>query len=363
MRKLNQQILDEAAQWYVDLRDEPVATVRSEFLNWLRVSPEHIRMYLEVKAGMSRLPRPGEFPGFDATAVIARARKEISENVVQLRPSISAEEGQERVSPRFSPAVRGINHRSAMSRGPLLALAACLAIAAILLPFSFLSQGQVYATGRAEVLALTLEDGSALHLDGLSKVRVQFSKSERRVTLISGQALFQVAHNAKRPFYVTSGAATVRAVGTQFDVNQDERGTSVTVVEGRVEVSNRGHVHQRAYVNAGEQTRVPAGPQTWELPTVEPANAPAATGWVNKHLELEATPLEQVVTEFNRHSQRTLVLDDPQATSYAIGGIYSLDDPEAFVRFLKAQPDLEVRESSTEIHVAKRHPLRSAMLP
>src|SRR5260221_5540279 len=93
-----------------------------------------------------------------------------------------------------------------------------------------------YSTDVGERRSLTLDDGSTVDLNARSKVRIEFSKAERRVDLIEGQALFQVAKNMDRPFIVKSGEATVRAVGTQFDVDRKATGTTVTVLEGRVVV-------------------------------------------------------------------------------------------------------------------------------
>ena len=83
---------------------------------------------------------------------------------------------------------------------------------------------------------MTLEDGSRIELNARSRLRVTYSKSLRTVELYDGQALFQVAKDASRPFLVKSGEATVRAVGTQFDVYRKDDHTTVTVLEGRVAV-------------------------------------------------------------------------------------------------------------------------------
>ena len=87
-----------------------------------------------------------------------------------------------------------------------------------------------------EQRSIQFEDGSTVDLNSRSKIRVKYSKQERDVELIEGQALFHVAHDTSRPFIVAVGATRVRAVGTQFDVYKKSNGTVVTVVEGRVAV-------------------------------------------------------------------------------------------------------------------------------
>ena len=81
-----------------------------------------------------------------------------------------------------------------------------------------------------------LNDGSVVTLNTSSAIEVSLVKSHRTVTLLSGEALFQVAHDTLRPFEVKTGDTTIRAVGTQFDVDSRTAGTTVTVVEGKVAV-------------------------------------------------------------------------------------------------------------------------------
>src|SRR4029077_9414852 len=88
----------------------------------------------------------------------------------------------------------------------------------------------LYSTDIGERRSITLADGSTVDLNARSQLRVEFSKSERRVELLDGQALFQVAKDKQRPFIVHSGDATVRAVGTQFDVYRKDSGTTITVL-------------------------------------------------------------------------------------------------------------------------------------
>jgi transmembrane sensor len=94
----------------------------------------------------------------------------------------------------------------------------------------------VYATTFGEQRSITLDDGSVVDINSHSKIRVRYSATERDVELLEGQALFRVAKNASRPFWVSSATTRVRAVGTEFDVYKRRSGTVVSVIEGRVAV-------------------------------------------------------------------------------------------------------------------------------
>src|SRR5205823_10321982 len=93
-----------------------------------------------------------------------------------------------------------------------------------------------FETRHGEQLSRRLPDNSVLHLNTDSAVTIRFGKTERLVTLMSGQADFEVAHDPERAFRVFAGAAEVVAIGTKFDVRLEHDATVVTVVEGRVAV-------------------------------------------------------------------------------------------------------------------------------
>src|SRR5690606_33670485 len=72
------------------------------------------------------------------------------------------------------------------------------------------------------------------------------------------------AHDAERPFRVLAGPALVQAIGTQFNVRTSESGTTVSVVEGIVEVASRAEHSDRAggaVPNFGAPERLIAGEQ------------------------------------------------------------------------------------------------------
>jgi transmembrane sensor len=241
-----------------------------------------------------------------------------------------------------------------------------------------LTHGNTYATQVGEQRSISLADGSMIELNARSQVRIRFSKEQRSVDLIEGQALFHVAKDRARPFVVTSDGTQVRAVGTEFDVYQKHGGTIVTVVEGRVAIVREGlaapensdgltsgsatpnlslHPDVDAsspvvpgivYLSAGEQLTVT--PKV-EKKTTHP-NVVAATAWTQHRLVFDAATLGDVVEEFNRYNARPLVLHDTALASFPISAAFSSTDPASLVRFLQAQPGIRVTTSSDEIGIA-----------
>src|SRR3954470_6159342 len=93
-----------------------------------------------------------------------------------------------------------------------------------------------YETRIGETRIVPLDDGSVVTLNTDSKIEVEYTEERRGITLVKGEALFDVAKNKARPFIVDAGGATVRAVGTSFSVTfLPNRPIQVLVREGEVE--------------------------------------------------------------------------------------------------------------------------------
>jgi transmembrane sensor len=348
----------EAAAWFTEFRTEDVTPgTRARFDDWLRQSPQHIEAYIDIAAGWAELPTADPEGRIDMQAVVARARASHDENVVPLGRA-------DKPGLRSNPRTR------------LRALAASLAMISILsgaIAWVWLSRAHTYSTGIGEQRTLVLADGSTVILDALTTVRVRFSKTARAVDLVKGQAYFHDTYEPGRPFVVQSDEATIRAIGTQFDVHRQQDGMVVTVVEGKVAVAQpsqaaapgpdaglssiaaeRASLHPpslaNVFVSAGEQVTLTA--QLIRQP--ERVDVSAATAWVQKRLVFDNTPLEEVAAQFNLYSSRRLVIVDPALRSVGISGVYSSADPVSLVGFLRAQPALLVTETDDEIRVSLR---------
>jgi transmembrane sensor len=243
------------------------------------------------------------------------------------------------------------------------------------------SQATTYATATGEQRSIALADGSVIELNSRSKIEVRFTKGERDVNLVAGQALFHVAKDHARPFIVASDGTRVRAVGTQFDVYQKHGGTVVTVVEGTVAVVRTGAEPSQGseglssgsatpdlpahtgfdiggsamvnavYLSAGEQLTVT--PKT-ERKTAHP-NIASATAWTQRELVFDSASLSDVAEEFNRYNERQLVIQDPALYDFHISGVFSSTDPASLITFLRQRPGVKVIEGGSEIRIAKNN--------
>ena len=425
--KMNSQIYEEACTWFVDSRAGDLDDAgRREFDRWLRKSPEHLSAYLEIAAIWNEGPSLDPQSKWTADLLIELARESADDNVVSLVPSaalptaspVSAEDSNSVSAPTqgYAPVERtrslpsSTRTREWFRRWRRVAIAASvLAIVGGALAMLELS-APVYTTALGEQRSIQFQDGSTVDLNSRSKIRVRYSKQERAVELIEGQALFHVAHDTSRPFIVAVGATRVRAVGTQFDVYKKSNGTVVTVVEGRVAVysapqgllprpsgesptlpvpdlaptssprkhaisppsaapyasnssaSNpEGHTQQSDSLTlgltsgssfllaAGEQVTVTADSAQR---TANP-NIAGATAWREREIVFESATLSDVAEEFNRYNQRQLVIEDPKLYGFHISGVFSSTDPDSLIRFLRERSGVKVTETGGEIRVER----------
>jgi transmembrane sensor len=387
--KVNRLILEEASEWFVDFRVGDVdQDSRTRFDEWLRRSPEHIRAYMEIAKTYVELPAlAGQL---DVDALINYAYS--GENVVPFENAgIALPGGLEIAAAGLKPP--SAQSSRALRRAPrrFLSAAAC----ALFLVIAGAVWWQTlhfptYATDVGERRSLTLADGSTVDLNARSKLRVEFNKQERRVSLLAGQALFQVAKDKKRAFIVASGDATVRAVGTQFDVYRRESGTTVTVLEGRVAVystaaieaatqgsastlkgagplasrsSSSGSAPAQLYapasladpsrsaavfLSAGEQVTVTPAQV---LPAPAHADIATATAWIQRRLIFDGSRLSDVVQEFNRYNRRQIAIEGIELSDFHVSGVYSSTDPASLIRFLREQPGVKITETADEVRI------------
>ena len=87
---------------------------------------------------------------------------------------------------------------------------------------------------------LTLSDGTQVWLNAASSITFPATFSgDQRVVSITGEAYFEVARNAKQPFFVNANGMRTEVLGTNFNINaySDEDIIKTTLLQGSVKVS------------------------------------------------------------------------------------------------------------------------------
>ncbi len=149
-----------------------------------------------------------------------------------------------------------------------------------------------------QYIRLTLEDGTSVWLNASSRLEypVLFTGKERRVR-ISGEALFEVERDEKRPFIVETFASEIEVLGTKFDVCADERHDrfSATLLEGRVKVTNLCNPAERMLMEPHDVVNLVYG----RLYKSSTPNFPELC-WTEGLLYLRQMPFDELMIQFER---------------------------------------------------------------
>ncbi|MES2109061.1 MAG: FecR domain-containing protein [Bacteroidota bacterium] len=161
-----------------------------------------------------------------------------------------------------------------------------------------LAQNMVYntaATPRGGRYQLILSDGTKVWLNAASSIKfpVEFLGNERNVE-ITGEVYFEVAHNERKPFRVTTNGQTVEVLGTHFNINaySDEDAVKTTLLEGRVKVTAAG---ASSIIKPGEQARFKQG-----AISVAEVDADEAVAWKNGFFYFKDDNIRGVMKELAR---------------------------------------------------------------
>lgn len=327
----SKQALEQAAHWWVTLHAESVlAAEELAFSEWIRRSPERVEAYLRTAMLLRALHAPDiRWPDTSAEVLIGKAKAAPPE------PLALAERVQRRVAP--DTGTRWLVP---------LALAGSFVVATVA-AWWLIAAPQIYRTTIGEQRSVLLDDGSLVTLNTASGMEVEFSSNRRQIRLLQGEALFDVAHDAARPFDVETGSTTFRAVGTRFNVDRRAAHTTITVVEGKVAIIADDSAADSVLAAAQRLTVTDS-----HLGRPEPvANLAAATAWTQRRLIFERRPLAEVAAEFNRYNREPILIEDDKLRGEEVTAVFQANDTTAFVTFLAQIPGVEVHRAADGLHV------------
>jgi len=225
-------------------------------------------------------------------------------------------------------------------RGAGVALAAAMALVMGLVLLPRPADPETFATGVGERRAVRLVDGSTVQLDTGSAIEVRFTNGGRDLKLVSGQALFDVAKDADRPFRVQAGDMRVDAIGTRFAVRRDGPQVRVTLLEGRVNVLRDEGDKRQWSLSPGQYLEVQPGPSAEQAEPMT-ADVASAESWTEGRLMFRSMPLAAAVSEINRYSNAKNRLDAGVDGATPVSGVFDTADAPAFANAVASLYDLQ----------------------
>ena len=321
----------EAARWLVALDDDPEdAGLRARFEAWRAASPANARAWADTVHVYDRMGHTP--PAHEAHwAAGAAVRDDGARLPAAERPRPGA------ALPRSSPRRAG---RPWGRRVAVAATAACLAL--LVAPAAVLHLQADHRTGTAELRSVRLDDGSAVHLGPASAIAVALDGRRRHIRLLQGEALFEVAREADRPFQVTAGDMVTTVLGTAFDVRLDAAGAAVAVARGQVRVERPSGRAPTQDLEAGQWVRV-----AWGGPTGRGAIAPDEVApWLRGQVVARDRPLAEMVDQLRPYFAGVILLLDGDLGRQRLSGVYNVVDPAAALRAMAAAHGGQVRQIS-----------------
>lgn len=329
MTKTRDDIIAEASRWVVEQRSGTMtAGQRAALRAWLDEHPDHQTAF-------------GEIAGIASSAAALRSLADL-----EPRPALPGA-----VPSRHSRAwaqVAGSPRRRIVAT----AIAASLAGTVLLLPALPWRGGTEISTTVAETRTLLLGDGTRVTLGPESLIRADVDGGGRHAEIVHGEAFFEVAHDAARPFTVDAGDTTVRVLGTRFDVRRTGGRVSTSVLDGVVQVSEAPPLFHakprhvlRAYQRVDTRADVALFDQASQAAVVR-ADAPPGE-WREGRLTYVDAALADVVTDLNRYYPPGISVDDAQLAKARIATTFTRKDFETFFGNLPIILPVEIRRSAT----------------
>lgn len=199
-------------------------------------------------------------------------------------------------------------------------------------------------TGRGSGASIVLADGTRVELSPNTQIEADYRPWRRTVSLLRGEAYFDVRHQPWRTFRVASGVNEVKVLGTAFNVDrQSDSGTVVEVFRGRVGLGLRdGDLRP---VDAGTVGRLDGTRLT--VSPLDPSQRQPE--WKNGWFDAVEVPLSVLIDKLNRYSAKMIVVRRQDLLNRNITGRFRVVEVKDTLEALEAAYGVRPRETSDSI--------------
>lgn len=208
--------------------------------------------------------------------------------------------------------------------------------------------------GRREV---DLRDGTRITLNTATTVFVSYGRTSRDAALVRGEAIFEVPHDASRPFHVSVGGRVVETERARFNLRQltNER-SEITVLEGAVRILHPGFSAARTPAQLRDSLNYSYGEATvlatdrgvlgrgWQfVSALSQSDAQARLAWRRGLIIVTDEPLEDAIAEVARYAAREFVFADEGLRNIRLSGEFRTGDIDSVLRALRENLRIESR--------------------
>lgn len=315
-------IEEEAARWVVRHDRAPLtAEERAQFDAWKAASPLHAEAFNRLSAQWNEL---------DALAQLGDTP---AETPLWKRPAAWAGVG---IAAAVAFAVlAGVTQFAPQSHAPVqIAQTPGL---------------DVYKTRVGDQEKITLADGSIVTLNTASRIETRMNAQERTVRLLEGEAFFEVAHDASRPFRVYAGDGMTVAVGTAFSVRLNKDAVEVVVSEGKVAYSRLADTpapETVAFVTAGETASFSDKLVIEKVPAAE---VDRKLSWTEGKLVFAGAPLSSVVADISRYTDIHFDFANQELADMRVGGVFQVGKVDDMLDAIESNFGLQIERLGNNV--------------
>jgi len=253
-------------------------------------------------------------------------------------------------APQFTIASQ--NEAPRMSRRALLAASiGVVSLGSAGLAAAYLRKFQRIDTVRGETRSVTLDDGTVISLNTLSRIEVRFNQDVREVVLKFGEVLIDVATRRDRPFLIRAANATMTTQGGMFLVKRlDASPLQVTTLEGALQlVSDQDQV-----IPLSANQTLALGDDRMVSPSARPTfleadRAASLLAWRDGKLAFHDDTLNAAAIQFSRFRGAPIQFGGGEVGRLRITGLFEANDPAAFARAVAHSLNLRAEISSKRI--------------
>ena len=188
------------------------------------------------------------------------------------------------------------------------------------------SQSTIIATQLGERAQITLPDGSKVWLNACSSLEYRKSFfSRKRTAELSGEAYFDVAHNASFPFVVMNEGSEIKVLGTTFNVrcNNDENFLTASLFDGSIRFSDTNNA-MAANLNPGEKITFDRNTHQFKIDRI--TSAEDVTSWMEGKLIFGNASLEEIARSLEKHYNVHILFKDEAAKEIRFNAEFEMAD-------------------------------------
>lgn len=209
----------------------------------------------------------------------------------------------------------------------------------------------VYATALGERKTIALTDGSEIELNTDTAIRFASTPTLKTVTLLKGEAYFQIKHDPKRLFVIEAAGHRITDIGTKFRVRKDNARLEVALLEGEVRFDSADGRVKPLSMKPGDVVIATAhSAAAMQQPKREIADS---LGWRSGMIVFRHTTLAEAASEFNRYNAKKVVIDDASSAKLTINGTFQTGDIAAFADAAHAVFGLHVNTRNGETVISR----------